>query len=363
MRSLQEIDADIAKVQALINSKEAQRQSALSDPYAVSENSPANRAAVFDYIVEGDRSGIDVLMQQRLSAALQKKSAEEAKSENQNRAMKQWQDALAVVQDLDTRSTRGEVVSAKDKALAKNALSYAEKEMQRVGLGDYLKVPEAPVAEKKAEVVVAEAPKGKTEAELYEDIKAYMQNPQEVIPDDITTALDTLEKSEGGIYRDYAKSTREQANKSSADLKEKRESKEKQKAAEAKQEAADKESNELKTLSSKADDPNITLDALKGLRKDAEKYGESQTRQDLLNKIDKKIKSKTPKAENPLFAKGKSKLTKFDPRFKGESGTLTDEVDGHTVEWSYKKNGNNFVVTPSSIDGKKATGKPFVLTK
>ena len=68
MRSLEEIDADIAEVKARI----AKRNEGMP-----SYGDPGYRAARFDYIVEGDRSGLDAY-QNALNAAIQNKLSRES---------------------------------------------------------------------------------------------------------------------------------------------------------------------------------------------------------------------------------------------------------------------------------------------
>lgn len=68
MRSIAEIDADIAEVQKRI----AARNEGMP-----SRNDPTYRASRFDYIVEGDRSGLDAY-QNALNAAIQNKLSREA---------------------------------------------------------------------------------------------------------------------------------------------------------------------------------------------------------------------------------------------------------------------------------------------
>lgn len=92
MRSLQEIDADIAAVQARM----AERQKSVEEGMP-QKDSPEYRAARFDYIVEGNRSGLDNY-QNALNAAVQNKltrestakALKEGKEQTDEEAMEQW---------------------------------------------------------------------------------------------------------------------------------------------------------------------------------------------------------------------------------------------------------------------------------
>ena len=89
MRSIAEIDADIAEVQKRI---------AARNEGTPLRNSPEYRAARFDYIVDGDRSGLDAY-QNALNAAIQNKLSRESaekmakagKEQADEEAMDQWQ--------------------------------------------------------------------------------------------------------------------------------------------------------------------------------------------------------------------------------------------------------------------------------
>ena len=89
MRSIEEIDADIAEVQKRI---------AARNEGTPLRNSPEYRAARFDYIVDGDRSGLDAY-QNALNAAIQNKLSRESaekmakagKEQADEEAMDQWQ--------------------------------------------------------------------------------------------------------------------------------------------------------------------------------------------------------------------------------------------------------------------------------
>lgn len=89
MRSIAEIDADIAEVQKRIASR---------NEGMPSRNDPTYRASRFDYIVEGDRSGLDnyqnavnAAIQNKLSREAQKELVKLGKEQADEENMAQWQ--------------------------------------------------------------------------------------------------------------------------------------------------------------------------------------------------------------------------------------------------------------------------------
>ena len=89
MRSIAEIDADIAEVQKRI---------AARNEGTPQRNSPEYRAARFDYIVDGDRSGLDsyqnalnAAIQNKLSRDAQERMLKEGKAQADEENMDQWQ--------------------------------------------------------------------------------------------------------------------------------------------------------------------------------------------------------------------------------------------------------------------------------
>lgn len=109
MRSVAEIDKDIAEVQAQIDA----RNSGTPD-----RNNPEYRAARFDYIVEGDRSGLDAY-QNALNAAIQnklsrdsaekmaKEGKEQVKEENEIQWRKDMTNARSDLNDVRQKAKEG----------------------------------------------------------------------------------------------------------------------------------------------------------------------------------------------------------------------------------------------------------------
>lgn len=124
MRSLEEIDADIAEVQARI----AKRNEGMPN-----YGDPGYRAARFDYIVEGDRSGLDAY-QNALNAAIQNKLSREsseqmmkagkAQADEENRY--QWQKDYAIAKSAQREIMANKSSSEKDKRDAEANVKYFE---------------------------------------------------------------------------------------------------------------------------------------------------------------------------------------------------------------------------------------------
>ncbi len=124
MRSLEEIDADIAEVKARI----AKRNEGMPN-----YGDPGYRAARFDYIVEGDRSGLDAY-QNALNAAIQNKLSRES-SERMAKAGKaqadeeqryQWQKDYAIAKSAQREIMANKASSEKDKRDAATNVKFYE---------------------------------------------------------------------------------------------------------------------------------------------------------------------------------------------------------------------------------------------
>lgn len=180
MRSIAEIDADIAAVQQRI---------AARNEGTPQRNSPEYRAARFDYIVDGDRSGLDAY-QSALNAAIQNKlsrdSAEkmanegkaQASVEENDKIVQQLRDVDAVIDDLKKRNYSDDSVEMRK---AKNEQDYWLKRAERKGLNvslyrDTPKVPAATTAPAPAQA--SAAPKARTYEQIAEDI-ARLANDKE----------------------------------------------------------------------------------------------------------------------------------------------------------------------------------------
>jgi len=124
MRSLAEIDADIAEVQKRI---------AARDAGTPQRNSPEYRAARFDYIVDGDRSGLDAY-QNALNAAIQNKLSRDAQeklvklgrqqTDDENRY--QWQKDYAIAKSAQREIMANKSSSEKDKRDAATNVKFYE---------------------------------------------------------------------------------------------------------------------------------------------------------------------------------------------------------------------------------------------
>ena len=123
-RSLAEIDADIAEVQARL----AKRNEGMPQ-----RSDPGYRAARFDYIVEGDRSGLDAY-QNALNAAIQNKlsrdSAEKmariGKEQADEEAKYQWQKDYAIAKSNQREIMANKSSSEKDKRDAATNVKFYE---------------------------------------------------------------------------------------------------------------------------------------------------------------------------------------------------------------------------------------------
>ena len=178
MRSVAEIDKDIAEVQAQI----AARNSGTPD-----RNNPEYRAARFDYIVEGDRSGLDAY-QNALNAAIQNKLSrdsaekmakagkEQASLEENDEIMLHLSDADAVVDDLKKRNYADDSVEMRK---AKNQLNHWVKRAERKGLDVslYKDMPKTPAdTNTPAADASKSAPKGRAHEAIAADIARLADN-------------------------------------------------------------------------------------------------------------------------------------------------------------------------------------------
>lgn len=124
MRSLEEIDADIAEVQARI----AKRNEGMPN-----YGDPAYRAARFDYIVDGDRSGLDAYqnavnaaIQNKLSRESSEKIAKAGKAQADEEAMYQWQKDYAIAKSAQREIMANKNSSEKDKRDAATNVKFYE---------------------------------------------------------------------------------------------------------------------------------------------------------------------------------------------------------------------------------------------
>ena len=149
MRSLAEIDADIAEVQKRI---------AARDAGTPQRNSPEYRAARFDYIVDGDRSGLDAY-QNALNAAIQNKLSRDAqeklvklgRQQTDDENMEQWQKDYTFAKSAREEINANPKSTPKQKEDAEATVRYYEAIGAKKGYmkkyAEMTKAPEAPKAE------------------------------------------------------------------------------------------------------------------------------------------------------------------------------------------------------------------------
>ena len=184
MRSIAEIDADIAEVQKRI---------AARNEGTPQRNTPEYRAARFDYIVDGDRSGLDAY-QNALNAAIQNKLSRDAqekllkagKQQADDEQMDQWQKDYSFAKSAQSEINANPKSTPKQKEDAEATVRYYEAVGAKKGYmkkyADMTKVPEAP----KVETPAAPAqPAGETFKQLMgrgqtlekdEDIDAWIED-------------------------------------------------------------------------------------------------------------------------------------------------------------------------------------------
>ena len=124
MRSVAEIDKEIAEVQARIKAR---------NEGPPQRNTPEYRAARFDYIVDGDRSGLDAY-QNALNAAIQNKLSRDAQeklvklgrqqTDDENRY--QWQKDYAIAKSAQREIMANKSSSEKDKRDAATNVKFYE---------------------------------------------------------------------------------------------------------------------------------------------------------------------------------------------------------------------------------------------
>ena len=124
MRSLAEIDADIAEVQQRIAARNA------GTPQ---RNSPEYRAARFDYIVDGDRSGLDAYqnavnaaIQNRLSRESSERMAKAGKAQADDEGRYQWYKDYAMAKSNQREIMANKTSSEKDKRDAATQVKFYE---------------------------------------------------------------------------------------------------------------------------------------------------------------------------------------------------------------------------------------------
>lgn len=156
------------------------------------ENSPEYRAARFDYIVDGDRSGLDAY-QNALNAAIQNKLSRDAqermlkagKEQADDEAMDQWQKDYSFAKSAQSEIYNNPASTQKQKDDADATVRYYESVGNRKGyLSKYKTMTAAPAATPAAAPAATETPKetfkqlmgrGQT-LEKDEDIDAWIED-------------------------------------------------------------------------------------------------------------------------------------------------------------------------------------------
>ena len=184
MRSIAEIDADIAAVQQRI---------AARNEGTPQRSTPEYRAARFDYIVDGDRSGLDAY-QNALNAAIQNKLSRESqekllkagKEQADDEQMDQWQKDYSFAKSAKEEIDNNPKSTQKQKDDAAATVRYYEAVGAKKGYmkkyADMTKAPEAPKVETPA---APTQPSGETFKQLMgrgqtlekdEDIDAWIED-------------------------------------------------------------------------------------------------------------------------------------------------------------------------------------------
>lgn len=280
MRSVAEIDKDIAEVKARMASENPQR------------TSPEYRAARFDYIVNGDRSGLDAY-QNSLQAAIQNKLQRES-SEKMMQAQQgmadddqryQWRKDYALAQNALREVNGNPKSSEKDKADAQAYVDFYEDYGAKKG---WMQKPvSAPVA---APAAPAAAPA------VVETVPADWQNvsakAQAVIdtdtstPEEIEAAKKSLEPFAGNTH------VAEDLAKLNSGLENKRNLIETTKAWEKAQEK----------VNSEIDRKGVKIADLKAQKKEIEKFKDQKGYDTLVTKLDNKINALNPPDLGPVKA-------------------------------------------------------------
>lgn len=167
MRSIEEIDADIAEVQKRIASR---------NEGMPSRNDPTYRASRFDYIVEGDRSGLDAYqnavnaaIQNKLSRDSAEKMAKAGKEQADEEAMDQWQKEYSFAKSAQSDIYNNPASTQKQKEDADANVRYQEAVGRRKGWLDKYKAMTAVPVEAAASTAV-ETPKQEAPKETFKQL-------------------------------------------------------------------------------------------------------------------------------------------------------------------------------------------------
>lgn len=183
MRSIAEIDADIAEVQARL---------AKRDQGMPLRNSPEYRAARFDYIVDGDRSGLDAYqnalnaaIQNKLSRESQEKLLKEGKQQADDEQMDQWQKDYTFAKSAQAEAYANPKATPRERENADANVRYYEAVGAKKGyMKKYSDMTKAPKGEPKQETPPQKKTWGQTRAGAH--TAAYSKNSTK---EDVENAL------------------------------------------------------------------------------------------------------------------------------------------------------------------------------
>lgn len=173
MRSIAEIDADIAEVQQRI---------AARNEGTPQRNSPEYRAARFDYIVDGDRSGLDAY-QTALNTAIQNKLNRESsermmkagKEQADDENMAQWQKDYTFAKSAQAEAYANPKSTPRERENADANVRYHEAVGAKKGyLKKYAEMTKAPEGAPKQETPAPKKTWGQTRADAH--TAAYSKN-------------------------------------------------------------------------------------------------------------------------------------------------------------------------------------------
>lgn len=172
-RSIAEIDADIAEVQARIDARNA------GTPQ---RNSPEYRAARFDYIVDGDRSGLDAYqnalnaaIQNKLSRDSQERMLKDGKAKADEEAMDQWQKDYTFAKSAQAEAYANPKSTPRERENADANVRYYESVGAKKGyMAKYANMTKAPEGAQKQETPAPKKTWGQTRASAH--TAAYSKN-------------------------------------------------------------------------------------------------------------------------------------------------------------------------------------------
>ena len=189
MRTLEEVQKELDEVDALIK---AQHEG------MPNYGDPGYRAARFDYIVEGDRSGLDAY-QNALNAAIQNKLSRESsermmkagKAQADEEAMDQWQKEYSFAKSAQSDIYNNPASTQKQKEDADANVRYYESVGKRKGyLDKYKAMTAAPV-----EAAAVETPKQEAQKETFKQLMGRGQTLEK--DEDIDAWIEDVKKYTG----------------------------------------------------------------------------------------------------------------------------------------------------------------------